>query len=129
MAIMYHPLPLLLSSPLSPPLPQLTHDLGPWQASVPRPPPWSTTSSTTPQGQPLRARYDGYTSRPLVLGYDSLILAGFKYGFEPKETFGRLLGVDQGRPRWAFYQMKKHLFPWIYWSMFLRGYWYERQAG
>jgi sulfide:quinone oxidoreductase len=30
------------------------------------------------KGKPLTAKYDGYTSCPIVLGYSSLLLAEFK---------------------------------------------------
>lgn len=54
------------------------------------------------EGRKPNAQYDGYTSCPLLLGYGSLMLAEFKYGGVPKETFGRWW--DQGRPTWAFYR-------------------------
>ncbi len=38
-------------------------------------------------GRDLQAKYDGYTSCPIVTGYKSLILAEFKYEHEPQETF------------------------------------------
>lgn len=40
-------------------------------------------------------------------GYSSLLLAEFKYGGVPAETFGAVL--DQAEPRWAFLQMKKYV--------------------
>lgn len=65
-----------------------------------------------------KARYDGYTSCPvsirpvfffgsrrnlttihqLLTGHGELMLAEFKYGLEPKETFAKYLG-DQAKPR------------------------------
>ena len=39
------------------------------------------------RGLPLSARYDGYTSCPLVTGYRRLILAEFDYKKQPCETF------------------------------------------
>jgi len=38
-------------------------------------------------GSLAKASYDGYTSCPLLTGYGSLMLAEFKYGLEPKESF------------------------------------------
>ncbi|KZV91072.1 FAD/NAD(P)-binding domain-containing protein [Exidia glandulosa HHB12029] len=70
------------------------------------------------------AVYDGYTSCPLLTGYDSLMLAEFKYGLEPKETFKSMLGIDQVVPRKAFFNMKKHLFPWAYWKLMTKGLWH-----
>jgi hypothetical protein len=44
-----------------------------------------------------------------------------KYGGVPKETFGELLGIDQGVPRKAFYHLKKEFFPWVYANFHLMG--------
>lgn len=63
------------------------------------------------------ARYDGYTSCPLVTGYGSLILAEFGYDLKPKETFP----FDQSRERRSMYLLKKHVLPQIYWKGLLRG--------
>lgn len=51
----------------------------------------------------------------LLTGYGQLLLAEFKYGLEPKESFANILG-DQGTPRAAFYYLKKDFFPWVYWN-------------
>lgn len=63
-------------------------------------------------GKETNAVYDGYTSCPLVTGYGEVLLAEFKYGGEPKETFS-WLGIDQAVPRRAFYHLKKDFFPWV----------------
>ncbi|TFK76485.1 sulfide-quinone oxidoreductase [Pluteus cervinus] len=68
------------------------------------------------------ARYDGYTSCPLLTGYGELMLAEFKYGLEPKETFSGLL--DQGQSQKLFYYLKKDLFPSAYWNFMVKGKWY-----
>ncbi len=68
-------------------------------------------------GRPLSARYDGYTSCPLVTGYGKLILAEFDYDKQPKETFP----FDQRKERWSMYMAKKHLLPLIYWRGMLKG--------
>jgi len=39
------------------------------------------------RGEPLTAKYDGYTSCPIVTGYGKLVLAEFDYEGTPKETF------------------------------------------
>ncbi|KAM3507097.1 hypothetical protein MY10362_001963 [Beauveria mimosiformis] len=75
------------------------------------------------QGREPRATYDGYTSCPLITEYGKVLLAEFKYGPEPKETFGRLLGVDQVEPRRAFYHLKKDFFPWVYRKFMVKGKW------
>ncbi|EIN07400.1 FAD/NAD(P)-binding domain-containing protein [Punctularia strigosozonata HHB-11173 SS5] len=68
------------------------------------------------------AKYDGYTSCPLLTGYGQLMLAEFKYGLEPKETFSNF--VDQTVPQRAFYHLKKDFFPWVYFNAMLQGRWY-----
>ncbi|OAP65325.1 hypothetical protein AYL99_01297 [Fonsecaea erecta] len=74
-------------------------------------------------GRAPTATYNGYTSCPLTTEYGKVMLAEFKYGGEPHETFGRLLGVDQGTPRRAFYHLKKDFFPWVYYKSMVKGTW------
>lgn len=73
------------------------------------------------EGQ-LPATYDGYTSCPLTTEYGKVLLAEFKYGGEPKETFARL-GVDQAVPNRLFYHLKKDFFPWVYKKHMIKGTW------
>ncbi|RMZ00803.1 hypothetical protein D0860_07857 [Hortaea werneckii] len=73
------------------------------------------------QGGALPATYDGYTSCPLLTEYGKVMLAEFKYGAQPKETFGRF--VDQGTPSRAFYHLKKDFFPWVYFNSMVKGTW------
>ena len=47
------------------------------------------------------------------------MLAEFKYGLEPKETFSSFLG-DQAIPRTAYYYLKKDFFPFVYWNYLVR---------
>ena len=47
------------------------------------------------------------------------MLAEFKYGLEPKESFANFLG-DQATPRAAYYYLKKDFFPWTYWKYMVR---------
>ena len=63
------------------------------------------------------ARYDGYTSCPLVTGYGKLILAEFGYDLEPRETFP----FDQSKERRSMYWLKQYVLPQIYWRGLLRG--------
>ncbi|XP_037092292.1 sulfide:quinone oxidoreductase, mitochondrial-like [Pollicipes pollicipes] len=70
-------------------------------------------------GQKAQATYDGYTSCPLVTGYSKAILAEFKYGAEPLETFP----INQGKERWTSFIMKKELMPFLYWKLMLNGNW------
>lgn len=68
-------------------------------------------------GRPLTARYNGYTSCPLVTGYDSLIMAEFGYDLQPLETFP----IDQRKERYSMFLVKRYLLPQLYWHGMLRG--------
>jgi sulfide:quinone oxidoreductase len=74
------------------------------------------------EGKPVTAMYDGYTSCPIPTEYGRLLLAEFKYGAEPKESFAKF-GIDQGKPRRAFYHLKKDFFPWVYYKSMVKGTW------
>ncbi|OOF91789.1 hypothetical protein ASPCADRAFT_210762 [Aspergillus carbonarius ITEM 5010] len=76
----------------------------------------------TMDGHDPSGKYDGYTSCPLVTQYGKVLLAEFQYGGVPKETFA-MLGIDQAIPRRAFYYMKKHFFPWVYYKSMVKGTW------
>jgi sulfide:quinone oxidoreductase len=67
--------------------------------------------------QPLTKTYDGYTSCPLVTGYNSLVMAEFNYNMEPAESFP----IDQGKERYSMYLVKKYVLPRLYWYFMLRG--------
>ncbi len=69
------------------------------------------------RGDELTAKYDGYTSCPLVTGYDSLILAEFDYDLKPEETFP----FDQRKERYSMYLLKRYVLPELYWHGMLRG--------
>jgi sulfide:quinone oxidoreductase len=69
------------------------------------------------RGEPLAARYDGYTSCPLVTGYGKLVLAEFDYDKNPAETFP----IDQSKERRSVYLLKKYGLPALYWHALLRG--------
>ncbi|XP_064222083.1 sulfide:quinone oxidoreductase, mitochondrial isoform X2 [Aotus nancymaae] len=77
------------------------------------------TISLIMKNQTPTKKYDGYTSCPLVTGYNRVILAEFDYKAEPLETFP----VDQSKERLSMYLMKADLMPLLYWNMMLRGYW------
>jgi len=72
--------------------------------------------------RPLReeAKYDGYTSCPIVVSRDELILAEFKYDGVVRETFP----WDQSKPSRFGMLLKKHVFPVAYWHGLLKGRWY-----
>ncbi|THV51645.1 hypothetical protein BGAL_0103g00040 [Botrytis galanthina] len=67
--------------------------------------------------------YDGYTSCPLLTEYGKVLLAEFKYGGVPKETFNKWFGIDQAIPRTEFYYLKKNFFPWVYGKYMVKGTW------
>lgn len=69
------------------------------------------------KGEPLTAKYSGYGSCPLIVGYGKLILAEFDYTNEPTETFP----FDQSKPRWTMWMLKKYVLPWLYWNKILKG--------
>lgn len=69
------------------------------------------------EGTPMEANYDGYTSCPLVTGYNKLVLAEFDYNQEPQETFP----FDQSEERFSMYLMKRELLPIMYWNGMLKG--------
>lgn len=70
------------------------------------------------QGRPLNARYNGYTSCPIVTGYGKLVLAEFDYEGKPQETFP----FDQSKERLSMYLLKAHALPRLYWDGMLRGW-------
>ena len=69
------------------------------------------------RGNPLLAKYDGYTSCPIVTGYGKLVLAEFDYEGKPKETFP----IDQSKERLSMYLLKAYALPRLYWHGMLRG--------
>lgn len=69
------------------------------------------------QGKDLKARYNGYTSCPLVTGYGKLVLAEFDYEGKPAETFP----FNQAKERLSMYLLKRHLLPLLYWHGMLKG--------
>ncbi|GAA6063321.1 hypothetical protein JCM10212_005489 [Sporobolomyces blumeae] len=71
----------------------------------------------------LPAKYDGYASCPLLTGHNELMLAEFKYGGVPKETFAPVLG-SQDKPNPLYYYLKKDFFPFVYWNSFVKGTWF-----
>jgi len=71
--------------------------------------------------QSLPAKYEGYTSCPLVTGKSSLILAEFDFQAPPQplETFP----INQAKERWTMYQLKAHVMPSLYWHGLIKGWW------
>lgn len=69
------------------------------------------------KGEAPAAMYDGYSSCPLVTGYNTLILAEFNYKKEPAESFP----FNQAKERRSMYIMKRDMLPIIYWNGMLKG--------
>lgn len=69
------------------------------------------------RGEALTGHYDGYTSCPLVTGYDSMVLAEFDYDKQPAETFP----FDQSKERFSMFLLKKFGLPNLYWHGMLKG--------
>ncbi|CAM1505968.1 Fc.00g116050.m01.CDS01 [Cosmosporella sp. VM-42] len=74
------------------------------------------------EGKEPEAIYDGYASCPLLTEYGKVLLAEFKYGGKPQETFA-WLGIDQAVPQRSFYYLKKDFFPWVYYQSLVKGTW------
>lgn len=66
---------------------------------------------------PATAKYNGYSSCPLVTDYGKLILAEFDYDSQPAETFP----FNQAKERASMYFMKKYILPVLYWQGMLKG--------
>ncbi|MCA9018841.1 MAG: NAD(P)/FAD-dependent oxidoreductase [Planctomycetaceae bacterium] len=77
----------------------------------------SKNLSSLIKGKPMTARYNGYTSCPLVTGYGKLVLAEFDYDKLPDETFP----FNQAKERWSMWLLKKYLLPVLYWRGMLKG--------
>ncbi|KOY81683.1 NAD(P)/FAD-dependent oxidoreductase [Lysinibacillus macroides] len=67
--------------------------------------------------QTVQSKYDGYSSCPIVTGYNKLILAEFDYTKEPVES----MPFNQAVERPSMYMMKKDLLPIMYWDGMLKG--------
>jgi len=64
----------------------------------------------------LFLQYDGYTSCPLTVKHNQVMLAEFGYDGSILETFP----VDQSKPRYSMYYMKAHVMPPLYWHMLVK---------
>ena len=68
-------------------------------------------------GKSVGDQYNGYTSCPLVTGYNSMVLAEFDYDKNPQESFP----FDQSKERYSMMMLKKYGLPNLYWHGMLRG--------
>jgi len=69
-------------------------------------------------GQEPTARYDGYTSCPLVTARDKMLLAEFGYDLEPAPTIPFLDTTKERRDMWL---LKRYGLPAFYWHAMLPG--------
>jgi eukaryotic sulfide quinone oxidoreductase len=84
------------------------------------------------KGEPMNAKYDGYTSCPLVISKSEVLLAEFGYDGKIMETFSpetgqfpySLVGQEGKTQRKMFYWMKEQMFPAVYWNLWTQGHWF-----
>lgn len=69
------------------------------------------------KNQQATAEYTGYSACPIPTQYGKLMLAEFDYTNTPKFSFP----MDQTKPRWSMWILKKYLLPWLYWNKILKG--------
>jgi sulfide:quinone oxidoreductase len=67
----------------------------------------------------LREGYDGYGSCPLTTSLNTVMLAEFSYGGKVTPSFPML---DPRSNRWIWWIGKVIGFPWLYWSVMIKGY-------
>jgi len=67
------------------------------------------------------ARYEGYSSCPLVTGYGSMVLAEFKY--DNVRDSDPLISTffDTAKEQYSMWILKKYGLPFLYWNFMLRG--------
>lgn len=69
------------------------------------------------KGTTSNARYEGYSACPIPTQYGKLMLAEFDYSNKPTMTFP----INQAKPRWTMWLLKKFVLPWLYWNRILQG--------
>ena len=82
--------------------------------------------------KPLDAFYSGYASCPLIIARGKTMLAEFMYGGKLDETFShttgkfplKYIGTDGSVQYRFFYFLKEQVFPFVYWNMWTKGWWY-----
>ena len=87
------------------------------------------------EAKPLDGHYTGYASCPLIISSKEVILAEFGYDGKIMETFNAneggklplsLVGtlLPEALKRRIFMQLKVHVFPRAYFSLYPRGLWF-----
>ncbi|VDN04801.1 unnamed protein product [Thelazia callipaeda] len=68
--------------------------------------------------KPILETYDCYSSCPIIVSFRHVVLAEFTPK-GPLET----LPINQAKPRFISFLMKRYLLPWIYWTLGIKGHW------
>jgi len=69
-------------------------------------------------GRPAAARYNGYTSCPLVTSRNRMLLAEFDYDLKPTPSIPL---INTMKPRYDMWLLKRYGLPALYWHLMLRG--------
>lgn len=77
-----------------------------------------TNMLATMAGKEPTARYDGYTSCPLVTGRRKMLLAEFDYDSKPKPSIPL---IDTTKERTDMWYLKRYGLPLLYWHFMLKG--------
>jgi len=64
------------------------------------------------------ARYDGYSSCPLITAHNRMLLAEFDYSGEAAPSIPL---INTGKERYSMYLLKRYGLPWMYWNLMLKG--------
>ena len=66
--------------------------------------------------------YDGYSSCPLVVAHNRMLLAEFKY--DGVRSSDPLLSkfLDTGKASYPMWIMKRYGLPFLYWNVMIKGY-------
>ncbi len=70
------------------------------------------------RGKPPAARYDGYTSCPLVTSRNRMLLAEFDYDLKPRPSIPL---INTMKPRYDMWLLKRYGLPVLYWHGMLKG--------
>ncbi len=77
----------------------------------------SNLLATLDQNTAVTTHYDGYGGCPLTTEKGKIMMAEFRYDGEVVSSFN----LDPRVPRRCYWWMKKHLFPFLYWHVILKG--------
>jgi sulfide:quinone oxidoreductase len=69
------------------------------------------------EGKTSDEKYNGYSACPIPTQYDKLMLAEFDYDNKPQMSFP----INQAKPQWTMWILKKYVLPWLYWNRILTG--------